>query len=494
MESTIRPVDDTPSPLGDVAATPRGALKGQRTQHGLVFRGVRYAESVAGSHRFRPSRPKRAWDGIVPAVENGPIAPQNPSRLDLVMGSFSAPQDEDCLSLTIWTPGLEAARRPVLIWLHGGAYVTGAGTLDWYDGGMLSARGDIVVVSVNHRLGALGYLHDPSRPQATLAIEDQCLAIRWVYDNIRAFGGDPDCITLMGQSAGAVSIAHLVQDRPTAALVRRIILQSGGFGRPPLLEARAAAVRRAFMDRLRDGSEADEAALLAGATVERILAAQAVTLATFGGDLVFRPVSTGSQSADDFIAATAAACEDIDVVIGTTSEEGRAYATAVPPSFDDVRRDLDRLGDGEFERFRAKYPALSPALLAARFTTDNIFGQGTYKLALRLAESKRGCFSYIFDWSAPASRFGACHCIDLPFVFGRLDAWKDAPMLAGGDAGEMAGIARDIQDNWIGFVRSGTPADEDWARFDARSLTVRRFGTGRRFAAGEVVAACLPAG
>ena len=138
------------------------------------------------------------------------------------MGDFTRPQHEDCLTLTIWTPAPDSVRRPVLVWLHGGAYTTGAASLDWYDGSILSREGDIVVVGVNYRLGALGFLHYPGVCDGNLGIGDQQAALTWIRDHIAAFGGDPACVTVCGQSAGGGSIAQLLltQARATCSSAR----------------------------------------------------------------------------------------------------------------------------------------------------------------------------------------------------------------------------------------------------------------------------------
>src|SRR5580704_6891514 len=171
-----------------VVRTKAGALRGAVENGVTVFRAVPYAAPPIGALRFAPPRPVAAWQGVRDATKNGPIAPQARSRLAHVMGDFERPQSEDCLALTIWTPAVDAGRRPVLVWIHG----------------------DVVAVSINYRLGALGFLCLPGVSSGNLGLLDQVAALRFVRDNIAAFGGDPANVTVVGQSAGASSIAILM--------------------------------------------------------------------------------------------------------------------------------------------------------------------------------------------------------------------------------------------------------------------------------------------
>ena len=156
-----------------VVRTKAGALRGAVEDGVTVFRAVPYAAPPTGALRFAPPRPVAAWQGVRDAAKNGPIAPQGRSRLAHVMGDFERPQSEDCLTLNIWTPGVDSAKRPVLVWIHGGAFTSGAGSLDWYAGGRLAANGDVVAVSINYRLGALGFLYLPGVSPGNLGLLDQ---------------------------------------------------------------------------------------------------------------------------------------------------------------------------------------------------------------------------------------------------------------------------------------------------------------------------------
>ena len=211
--------------------TKTGELRGAHENGVAVFRGVPYA--AAPSANCALSRRSQCPPGRVYAMRlrDGPVAPQGRSRLAHVMGDFERPQSEDCLTLNIWTPAADRKKRPVLVWIHGGAFSSGAGSLPWYSGERFAANGDVVVVSINYRLGALGFLCLPGVSAGNLGLLDQVAALRFVRDNIAAFGGDPDNVTVVGQSAGAASIAILMTMPLARGLFRRAILQSTPFGR-----------------------------------------------------------------------------------------------------------------------------------------------------------------------------------------------------------------------------------------------------------------------
>ena len=443
-----------------MAMTALGRIDGISEGCCAVFRGVPYALPPTGERRFAPPAPVPAWTGTLVADRNSPIAPQRPSRLDRVMGGFDVPAGEDCLTLTIWTPGCDTARRPVLVWLHGGAFVSGAGSLAWYDGGALAAAGDVVVVGVNYRLGALGFLFRTGLIEENLGLLDQVAALRWVHAHIAAFGGDPDAITLGGQSAGASSTTALLADPATRPLIRRAILQSGSFGRPPRTPAQADDFADRFMAKLGiDPDAPDRMARLRTAAVDAILDVQHALMAETG-DLVFRPVARhGETTAADLVARATEATAGVTVLAGITSGEGYAYFGGLDVTIAQAEAAIGAEPGGAeaLRRLRARLPGADGVTLMSEHRSDTGFTLGFIALAQGIAETGGRCFGYVFDWHPPGSPFRACHCIELPFTLGNRPLWGESPMLAGGDAAEIAGLSAVMVRAWTSFIRTGTP-------------------------------------
>ena len=303
-----------------VTCTPLGDLRGVYNGSVISFRAVPFAEPPMGERRFAAAEPVRPWKGLREAQEHGPIAPQLPSRLRVAMGDFARPQSENCLTLTINAPAVDANRRPVLVWLHGGAWVTGAGSLDWYDGARLAREGDIVCVGVNYRLGALGWLHRPGIVDADAGISDMVTALAWVRDNIAAFGGDPNCVTVMGQSAGATSIARLLMLPEARVLFNRAIMQSGGYGRGAYTSAMASERADQFLRLLGiDPQAGDALARLRAVEVPRLLAAQtelAQRNARFAyPGAMFMPVFPAAMNLPEMLSAVAEGADDKPLLI-----------------------------------------------------------------------------------------------------------------------------------------------------------------------------------
>jgi para-nitrobenzyl esterase len=470
-----------------IAVTTPGALRGTWADGVAVFRGVPYAASPVGIRRFAPPDALSSWPGVRDASQHGPIAPQLRSRLRAAMGDFDRPQDEDCLTLTICTPAPDGKARPVLVWLHGGAWISGAGSLDWYDGARLAREGDIVFVGVNYRLGALGWLHRPGIVDAEPGTADMIAALRWVRDNIAAFGGDPDCVTVMGQSAGATSIGRLSMLPHARSLFHRAIIQSGGFGRGAYTSAMATQRADQYLRLLDIDPQSGEAvAQLRAVAVPRLLAAQtelARAKARFAQTMpMFMPVLPSAMTQPEMLAAIAEGLDGKPVLIGATADEVHAFYAADPAMRDPPQEAvLERFGGpAGLARYRARRPGASAMELLADLGTDETFLLPAMRLAEAIARRGGSAHAYLFDWAPPASRFRSCHCIELPFVFGTLPAWGDAEMLAGGDMAQMEALSVSIRQCWVAFVHSGDPAHEavpPWPRYDVERRPTMRLGT-----------------
>jgi para-nitrobenzyl esterase len=450
-----------------VARTKAGELRGVIENGVAVFRAVPYAAPPVSELRFAPPQPVPTWQGVRDATREGPIAPQGRSRLAHVMGDFQSPQSEDCLTLNIWTPGTDSAKRPVLVWIHGGAFSSGAGSLAWYAGDRFAANGDVVAVSINYRLGALGFLCLPGVSSGNLGLLDQIAALRFVRDNIAAFGGDPDNVTVVGQSAGAASIAIMMTMRPADGLFRRAILQSAPFGRISRNLDDAHRIGRRYVEVL--GLKLEEAARLKSVPIPDLIAAQgelARLESKFANAIApFWPVVDGEVFSNEVaLALKTGSGSTVDTMIGTTREEmavfyymndeiDKADPVAIDGVFASVFKTDHRRYYDEFRRIRA---TKTNAALLTDLMTDAAFRIGSLHIAEWRADQGRPAYVYQFDWQSPAG-FESCHCLEIPFVFDNFPAWKDSPMLKGAKPAEMKGLADAMHPAWIAFARTGKP-------------------------------------
>jgi para-nitrobenzyl esterase len=450
-----------------VVQTGSGALRGTREDGIAVFRGVPYAAPPVGTLRFQPPRPMPAWQGVRDATKNGPIAPQGRSRLAHIMGEFERPQSEGCLTLNIWTPAPDAKKRPVLVWIHGGAFASGAGSLDWYSGERFAADGDAVAVAINYRLGALGFLCLPGVSEGNLGLLDQVAALRFVRDNIAGFGGDPDNVTVVGQSAGASSIAMLMTMAPAQGLFRRAILQSTPFGRMTRKLEDAHRVGGRLLDVL--GLKPAEAGQLQSLPFARFVTAQGEVARLekkFADALApFWPVVDGKVISGEIAPALkAGAGAAVDIMIGTTREEMAAFycvdpdiPKADPAAIEGVFASIFKSGYRPYyDEIRKMRASATNAALLGDLMSDAVFRMGSLRLAEARADQGRPACVYQFDWQSPAG-FESCHCIEIPFVFNNFAHWTDSPMLKGAEADEMKGLAAAMHGAWLAFARTGKP-------------------------------------
>ncbi|MFF3331008.1 carboxylesterase/lipase family protein [Streptomyces sp. NPDC002888] len=460
-----------------VAATPYGAVRG-RYEHGVaVFRGIPYAAPPFGPRRFRPPVPPEPWDGVRDAGSFGPTPPKPPySEAFAQYLSDPVVPGDDCLNLNVWTPEPgPGARLPVMVWLHGGALTRGSSAVPVYDGYPF-ARDGIVLVSVNYRLGVEGYGLFPDTP-ANPGLRDQLAALRWVHESIEAFGGDPDRVTLCGQSAGAISIGALIAAPQAQGLFRRAVLQSGSPEASDRDKVRRLVRRMATRLKIPATAEAFAAVdrdllLRAQAEVGR-LSSPVLGGPAFGvvvdGDLVPRDPLEALVDGD--------AARGIDLMMGWTRDEYRLWL--VPGG---LLERVDRLGAvalaGAMARchcghevvrgYRTLHPQAGTAETVGQLVTDHLL-----RLPLqRLADARSGSsYVYEFVWSSLLPGLGACHALELGFVFDTGDVPESA-RLAG--EGAPQALADAMHGAWVRFVAEGDPGWEPW---DA-SHPVRVFGDG----------------
>ncbi len=469
-----------------IAATRAGAVRGAVHKGRYVFRGVPFAAPPTGIDRYLPPRPTPPWTGVRGAVRDGPTPPQPPSPAPMDAFYPTVP-GEDCLNLNVWTTDLGEACLPVMVWLYGGGFVNGSNIL--YDGERF-ARDGVVFVAPNYRLGAEGFLCLDDGI-ANVGLLDQIAALEWVRDNIAAFGGDPDDVTVFGESAGAMSVGALLAMPRAAGLFHRAILQSGAGNTVSSVET-ARGIGRRLATKL--GVEPVREAI-AEAGVDRVLAAQTALAADlapqpdprrWGGEPgasvnPWRPTVDGDTLPTlpvDAIAAGVSA--EIDVLIGTNAEEGRLSLVPVGAIESITEADLAeamRLYGLPVRRaldaYRTAYPDASPGDLLAILQGDWYYRAPATRLAEARADADGHTYMYEFAWRSPQfdGLLGACHALEIPFVFDLLDD-PVMQLLTGPTPPQR--LADLMHASWVSFARTGRA---DWPRHLPEGRAAFRFGS-----------------
>ncbi|POG47959.1 carboxylesterase [Streptomyces sp. ZL-24] len=455
------------------ARTAQGTVRGAVERGVAVFRGIPYAAAPVGARRFRAPEPPEPWEGVQEALAFGPTAPKRPYAppLDRLLPDPEVPGDA-WLNLNVWTPSTEAAGLPVLVWIHGGSLLHGSSAVPVYDGWAFGRDG-VVLVSVNYRLGIEGFGLFPDAP-ANRGLLDQLAALEWVRENIAAFGGDPDRVTVAGESAGAVSVAALLATDRAAGLFRRAVLQSGA---PAALAPEAARGTTALIAK-RLGVPATAAAL-AAVDPEALLAAQ--TGVTSGGNPLtgrnsFQLVVDGELlDRDPAEALRTGAASGVDLLMGANTEEYRLWF--VPSGLTErigrlkLRLALLKFGvpNATARIYRANRPDATPGELLGALATDLLLRVPLNRLADARTGAEGATYVYEFGWPTPVQRLGACHALELGFVFDTL-AHPDTMALTGPDAPQE--LADAMHRAWVDFATTGDPG---WPSWDARR-PVRFFG------------------
>jgi len=459
--------------------TPFGRLRGVLADGVAAFRRVPYAEAPVGPQRFRMPGAAPRWHGVRDATASGPIPPQLPSRLDAVMGAYEAEQSEDCLHLDIWTTHKTGDFAPVLVFIHGGAFMTGGGSLPCYDGSVLAKENGVVVVNISYRLGVLGFWPQPDLGGLNLALHDQVAALRWIKEAIASFGGDPERITVIGQSAGAFSIAAHLGIHQGSELFKRAILMSAPLGLTCRTIDQARPTAAMILEVL--GLDAKNLEQLRTMPLTRIfdgLQALESRPPAIKGDItpLFMPILDDGilprQPADSIAIGSAHWC---DVMIGVTREEGAAFTltnTSLDALPEDGLRELFeiRLRDGAeaaIARIRSQRAPATPRTILNDLNTDDFFIKKSLDMAATQSRLGRTAFTYFFDWQSPNPALGACHCIDLPFLFGNIDTWMTAPMLHGADVREVQELSRLYRGAITAFAANGDPNGSGLPRWPA---------------------------
>lgn len=485
----------------EVVTTTHGRLRGDHTRGAYRFKGIPFAAPPVGDLRFAPPEPPTSWADVRIASGDFPIAPQPPDMMTQLVGADQGPtySEADCLTLNVWTPTPDGARRPVMVWIHGGAFVTGSGGIPWYDGANLTKR-DVVVVTVNYRLGALGFLHlgdlggEAFAGSGNVGLLDQAAALAWVRDNIEAFGGDPGNVTIFGESAGGMSVGTHLALPASAGLFHRAIAQSGAVSNVSDSD-RATKVALALLDEL--GLDRREVEQLRTIDVASLLEAQQRVSAEFGiaGGLPFQPVWDQTvlprRPLDAIRDGSASGC---DLLIGTNRDEMRVFAAMDPrvaPDDDDtlVRRGTTLVGDGAAEliaAYRRTRPEATARELFEVIGTDAVFRIPALELA---AAQQRHAPCRVYEFHQESTGLGgilgATHAVDVPFVFDNLDA-PGAAVFTGEPDEAVRTFAKDLADAWCHFARTGNPDGSglpSWPRWEDPDYSTMILDTDARVVA-----------
>ncbi|MFE1931465.1 carboxylesterase/lipase family protein [Streptomyces sp. NPDC059474] len=470
-----------------IVATSQGAVRGRREEHATVFRHIPYAAPPRGAARFAPPVPHPPWDGVRDATAAGPTAPQ-PGRDafgDLDMSPYFGQgwvPGEDYLAVNVWTPDTTRDDLPVMVFVHGGGFVAGSTRSALYDGTGF-ARDGVVLVTLNYRLGVPGFLHLPDAPD-NRGLLDVIAALRWVEENIAAFGGDRSRVTLFGQSAGATIVGAVVADPRAEGLFQRAIIQSGN-GLGAFTPAQADRVTQALARIL---GTAPTAEALASVPDERLVEAMpqlaGIDLNVDGHFDPLIGLSPFSLVLDQQPAEAVATGRGagVDLLLGTNAEEGNLYLVPLGHLASSTEEDVHAVAARSHpapqklvEVYRRERPGASAGELRSAIMADALFGAGTRRLATAHAQHPSSrTHVYEFAWRSRAldGRLGATHVMELPFVFDRTDLPRlHGPEAILGPAEPPAGLASRVHATWIRFARTGDPG---WPPYESVRRTTMR--------------------
>jgi para-nitrobenzyl esterase len=465
---------------GPAITISQGRLEGVEDTDGiLAFKGIPFAQPPVGPLRFKPPQPPQAWDGTFKAVDFGPAAPQ---PVDINEESSTSRQSEDCLYLNVWTPATDTAGRPVMVWIHGGGWTNGSGSETLYDGSSFARRGDVVLVTINYRLGDLGFLYlkdiagDDYAGSGNLGLLDQAAALRWVRDNIGAFGGDPGNVTVFGESAGSMSVCALMAMPAAKGLFHKAIAESGA-----LNTERSTAYAAGITRRIMEAAGVTDLSGLQSLSAEQLVQAESRIMQNdIMSATCFGPVIDGVVLPEPPLHAIArGSAAGVAFLSGTNLDEVRYWALYLPaivdmplntvmkfsPYFENA---LGGNADAIAASYASRRPGATPGDITLAIGTDGLFRIPAIRVAEAQSAQQPGTWMYLFTWPTPVDNnlLRSCHAVELAYVFNNLGIPGIEEFL--GPAPPQS-LADRMQDTWIAFAKTGNPNHPglpDWPAYN----------------------------
>jgi len=473
--------------------TAQGKVRGTLTEGAHVFKGIPYAASTAGPNRFLAPQPVNPWVNVRDTVEFGDSAPQVAGRGSpmLLAYGYTRPVSETCLFLNVFTPlASTSVRKPVMVWLHGGGWGDGSASGPGFEAVKLATQGDVVVVTINHRLNLFGYLKLDDSDQrfadsGNAGVLDMVAALRWVRENIASFGGHPGNVTLFGQSGGASKVSALMAAPAAKGLFHKAIAQSCSGALRITEQDEAAALTHALAKQLGLASASGE-------TFQRVPMNDLIAAMT-AESRAYRPViDDRTFTRHPFDPDASPICADIPLMTGNAATETRFSLVSDLRNFSlpdaEVRRRLARflqIDAAEINRIMQVYAAAdskaSPSDLLAQITTDYTFIRNTRRLALLQAENRAPTHVYVFSWRTPVLNgiLKSPHAVEVPFVFGT----APAAVSYVGDGPDVAPLTKMMIATWSAFAHTGNPNNSSlphWPRFDTRQRSTMMLDVSSR--------------
>ena len=463
----------------DIVKTTTGKLRGYRENSLSIFKGIPYAEPPIGDLRFRNTVEKEPWEGILEAKEFGCIPPQPYIPASSIK---DYPQSEDCLTLNIWTPACDNEKRPVMFWIHGGGFHYGGSASPRYNGEFLSKRGNICVISINYRLGALGNLYVPDEV-SNLGFMDMVTALKWVYDNITNFGGDPQNITIFGESAGSTAVCTLLSMPIAIPFIRRAICESGAVDPQGHHAEGGILASEKLFSRL--GFKMGDVEALCKISVEKLVEKEAeIRLENWvKREWTGYPPIVDEKKVPEhpLLAISKGSSKNVDLLIGTNLNENTFFSMLTPEL---QHIDWNGLTDAINTRLRNLFldkPQIeklinlfkgsrnNPFDVLNAITTDYIFRYPSIRVAEAKSKYNNNTYMYLFTYRTPVlgGIYKATHALEIPFVFGTLDDTEFGVYPKRDEINSK--ISEMMMDSWISFARTGNPNHKEippWSTYD----------------------------